>query len=152
MGVLPAVVRRWVWSRNLVNDEALAHWGLFCQIKQNSVISIYFETSRLFINTFLTPARPRPTTLLPPRSNGKPEEATAVYKLLMMGKRMPETCWAVFERRGTNLRDWCIWLDNLFECMMMHGLTNPKFGNVYIRNTNRKSSRATLNYGICSPV
>ena len=36
--------------------------------------------------------RPRPTTLLPPRSNGKPEKATAVYKLLMMGKRMPETC------------------------------------------------------------
>jgi len=25
-------------------------------------------------------------------SNGKPEAATAVYKLLMMGKRMPETC------------------------------------------------------------
>jgi hypothetical protein len=23
---------------------------------------------------------------------GKPEAATAVYKLLMMGKRMPETC------------------------------------------------------------
>jgi hypothetical protein len=36
--------------------------------------------------------RPRPTTLLPPRSNGKPEAATAVYKLLMMGMRMPETC------------------------------------------------------------
>jgi hypothetical protein len=32
------------------------------------------------------------TTKLPPRSNGKPEAATAVYKLLMMGKRMPETC------------------------------------------------------------
>jgi len=32
-----------------------------------------------------------PTTLLPPRSNGKPEAATAVYKLLMMGKRIPET-------------------------------------------------------------
>jgi len=28
--------------------------------------------------------RPRPTTLLPPRSNGKPEAATAVDKLLMM--------------------------------------------------------------------
>jgi len=38
------------------------------------------------------PDRPRPTTLLPPRSNGKPEAATAVYKLLMMGMRMPETC------------------------------------------------------------
>jgi len=38
------------------------------------------------------PDRPRPTTLLPPRSNGQPEAATAVYKLLMMGKRMPKTC------------------------------------------------------------
>jgi hypothetical protein len=28
----------------------------------------------------------------PPRSNGKPELATAIYKLLMMGKKMPETC------------------------------------------------------------
>jgi hypothetical protein len=27
-----------------------------------------------------------------PRSNGKPEAATAVDGLLMMGKRMPETC------------------------------------------------------------
>jgi hypothetical protein len=32
--------------------------------------------------------RPRPT----PRSNGKPDAATAVDKLLMMGMRMPETC------------------------------------------------------------
>jgi len=34
----------------------------------------------------------RPTALLPPRSNGKPEAASAVYKLLMMSMRMPETC------------------------------------------------------------
>jgi hypothetical protein len=45
------------------------------------------------------------TALLPPHSNGKPEAATAVYKHLIMGKRMPETCWAVFERRAINLRD-----------------------------------------------
>jgi len=38
------------------------------------------------------PDRPRPTTMLPPRSNGKPEAATAADKLLMMGKRIPETC------------------------------------------------------------
>jgi len=38
------------------------------------------------------PDRPRPTALLPPRSNGKPEAATAVDKLLMMGMRMSETC------------------------------------------------------------
>jgi len=51
------------------------------------------------------PDRPRPTTLLPPRSNGKPEAATAVYKLLMMGMRMPKTCRAVFKRQAINLRD-----------------------------------------------
>jgi len=37
------------------------------------------------------PARPRPTALLPPRSNGKPRASTAVAEL-MMGTRMPETC------------------------------------------------------------
>jgi hypothetical protein len=38
-------------------------------------------------------ARPRLTKLLPPRSYGKPEAAAAaVVKLLMMVKRMPETC------------------------------------------------------------
>jgi hypothetical protein len=36
--------------------------------------------------------RPRLTALLPPRSYGKPEAAAAVDRLLMMGKRMPETC------------------------------------------------------------
>jgi len=39
------------------------------------------------------PDRPRPTTLLPPCSNGKPEAATAVVdKLLIRGMKMPETC------------------------------------------------------------
>jgi len=33
-----------------------------------------------------------PTALLPPSSNGKPEAATAIIELLMMGMRMPETC------------------------------------------------------------
>jgi hypothetical protein len=27
-GVLPTVMSRCVWSRNLVNEEAMAHWGL----------------------------------------------------------------------------------------------------------------------------
>jgi hypothetical protein len=38
------------------------------------------------------PDRPRLTALLPPRSNGKPEAASAVDRLLMVGMRMPETC------------------------------------------------------------
>jgi hypothetical protein len=32
------------------------------------------------------------TALLSPRSNGKPEAATAVIELMMMGMRIPETC------------------------------------------------------------
>ena len=50
-------------------------------------------------------------------SNGKLEAATAVNKLVMMGIRMPETCWALFKRQAINLRDWCIWLVDLFEYM-----------------------------------
>jgi hypothetical protein len=38
------------------------------------------------------PTQPRPTALLPPRSNGKPEAATAVVEFLMMSVRMLETC------------------------------------------------------------
>jgi hypothetical protein len=38
------------------------------------------------------PDRPRPTALLSPRSDGKPEAATAVAELLMMGMMMPQTC------------------------------------------------------------
>jgi len=68
------------------------------------------------------PDRPRPTALLPPSSDGKPEAATAVIELLMMGMRMPETCWAVFKRQAINLRNYCVWLVDSFECMMMHGL------------------------------
>jgi len=34
------------------------------------------------------PARPRTTALLPPRTDGKPEAATAVDKLLIMGVRI----------------------------------------------------------------
>jgi hypothetical protein len=42
---------------------------------------------------FPQPDRPRPTALLPPRSYGKPEAAAAaVDRLLMMDKKMPETC------------------------------------------------------------
>ena len=56
----------------------------------------------------------------------KPETATAVVELLMMGVRTPETCWAVNKRQVINWRNfassWLIYLN----CMIMHGLTNFK--------------------------
>jgi hypothetical protein len=42
----------------------------------------------------------------------------------------PRTLWAVFKRQAINLRDWCIWLIDLFEYMMIHELTNPKSNSV----------------------
>jgi hypothetical protein len=40
----------------------------------------------------------------------KPETATAVLELLMMGGIMPETCWAVNKCQDNKLKNCCIWL------------------------------------------
>ena len=45
----------------------------------------------------------------------KPEAATAVVELLMMGRRMPETCWAVNKLQVINWRNCGINLIDLFE-------------------------------------
>jgi hypothetical protein len=45
----------------------------------------------------------------------KPETATAIVELLMMGVRTPEKCSAVHKRQVINLRNCCIWLVDLFE-------------------------------------
>jgi hypothetical protein len=45
----------------------------------------------------------------------KPEAATAVVELLMMGVRMSETYWVVHERQIINLGNCCIWLVDLLE-------------------------------------
>jgi hypothetical protein len=66
--------------------------------------------------------------------------ATAVIELLMMGGRTPETCWTVNKRQDNELENCCIWLAIYFNCMMMHGLTNPKFLSVI--STLLKLSRA----------
>ena len=38
-GVRPAVVRGWMWSRNLVIEEDLAHWGLLSQKREKKEAS-----------------------------------------------------------------------------------------------------------------
>jgi hypothetical protein len=40
----------------------------------------------------------------------KPEAATAVIELLMMGGRTPETCWVVNKRQDNKLENCCNWL------------------------------------------
>jgi len=61
-GVLPTVVRRCVWSRNLVNEEAPAHWGLsrlHPKSSENYTIFIahisrfYFEFQKTFLQRII---------------------------------------------------------------------------------------------------
>jgi len=56
----------------------------------------------------------------------KPEAATAVIELLMMGGKTPETRWAVNKCQDNKLENCCIWLVIYLNCTMMHGLTNLK--------------------------
>jgi len=67
----------------------LLHMALFRTIPFE--LSKIDEELNLFENIKL-PARPRPTTLLPPRSNGKTRDCECSCKLLMMGEEAPETC------------------------------------------------------------
>jgi hypothetical protein len=73
------------------------------------------------------PARPRTQHGCHHDTKVKPEAATAVIELLMMGGKTPETCWAVNKRYDNKLKNCCIRLVVYLNCTMMHGLTNLKF-------------------------
>jgi len=55
-------------------------------------------------------ARPRTQHDCQHDTKVKPEAATAVVGLLMMGGRTPETCWAVNKRQDNKLKNCCMWL------------------------------------------
>ena len=61
----------------------------------------------------------------------KPEAATAVIELLMMGGKTPETYVAVNERQDNKLENCCIRLVIYLNCTMMHGLTNLKWKHTF---------------------
>jgi len=57
------------------------------------------------------PAGPTTSTArLSPQYECKPEAATAVIELLMIGGKTPETCWAVSKRQDNKLKNFCIGL------------------------------------------
>jgi hypothetical protein len=73
------------------------------------------------------PARPRTQHDYHYDRKVKPEAATAVIELLMMGGKTLENCWAVNKRQDNKLKNCCIGLVIYLHCTMMHGLTNLKF-------------------------
>jgi hypothetical protein len=73
------------------------------------------------------PARPRTKNDCHHDTKVKPEAATAVIELLMMGGKASETCWAVIKRQDNKLKNWFIRLVIYLNYTMMHGVTNHKF-------------------------
>jgi hypothetical protein len=54
------------------------------------------------------PAQPRTQHKYHHKTKVKPEAATAVIELLMMGGKTPETCWAVNRCQDNKLKNCCI--------------------------------------------
>jgi len=97
--------------------------------RQPLVLSSYRGDSRavFVVRPVGRPARPRTQRGYHHDTKVKPEAAAAVIKLLMMGGKTPETCWAVNKRQDNKLKNCCIRLVIYFNCTMMHRLTNLKF-------------------------
>jgi len=72
------------------------------------------------------PARPRTQHDCHHDTKVKPEATTAVFELLKMGGKTPETCWAINKRQDNELKNCYTWLVIYLNCTMMHGL---KFKN-----------------------
>jgi hypothetical protein len=78
-------------------------------------------------DVYLQPARPRTQSGYHHDTKLKPEAATQVVELLMMGGRTPETCWAVNKRQDNKLENFCVWLVIYLNCTIVHGLITLKF-------------------------
>ena len=64
------------------------------------------------------PARPRTQHDYHHDTKVKPEAATAVIELLMMGGKTTERCWAVNKRQDNKLENCCIWLLIYLNCTL----------------------------------
>jgi hypothetical protein len=73
----------------------------------------------------------------------KPEAATAVIELLMMGGKTPETCWTVNKRQDNKLKNCCIrlviylnWIFVLVNKITLHGTVVAERNNLYYKKRN----------------
>ena len=87
------------------------------------------------------PARPRTQHGYHHDTKVKPEAATAVVELLMMGGKTPETCWAVNKHHDNKLKNCCIRLVIYLNCTMTHGLTNLKFTQLIRKRSSEEFSK-----------
>jgi len=106
------------WAVNKRQDNKLKNCCIWLVIYLNWTESIWFLVGirkRCLRNTKGCPpsswsARPRRQHDCHHDTKVKPEAATAVFELLMMGGKAPGTCWAVNKRQDNKLENCCIWL------------------------------------------
>ena len=82
----------------------------------------------------------------------KPEAATAVIELLMMGGKTAETCWAVNKRQDNRLKSCCIWLviylnwiTHIYNGSQIFILLNFTFSPLWRQLIRRDSCRSASN-------
>ena len=82
--------------------------GVFPSIIRSSMIAVA-ASGFTFVSWWPT-AQPPTQHECHHNTRVKPEAATAVIELLMMGGKMPKTCWAVHKCQDNKLENCCIWL------------------------------------------
>jgi hypothetical protein len=99
------------------SSTCFGHPHAYHQEVNNCSSSLWFYRWSVVVAVLLVLVRPVGQHCYHHTPMVKPEAATAVVDLLMMGVRMPETCWAVCTSKlqTINLRNFCIWLVHLFE-------------------------------------
>ena len=102
--------------------SSLLSWCLFTAQRVSGVFPPIIGSSLIAVA-----ARPQTQHYCHHDMKVKPEAATAVIELPMMGGKTPETRWAVNKRQDNKLENGCNRLVIYLNCTMMHGLTNLKF-------------------------
>jgi len=123
-----------IWTKYLKHNTPLTFWHRSFTFNSNKSptwrnnFSVYYPDVCLQLNMFRAfSARPRTQHDCRHDTKVKPEAATAIIELLIMGGKTPETCWAVNRLQDNKLKNCCIRLVIYLICTMMHGLTNLKF-------------------------
>jgi len=109
LGVFPPIIRRWLWFYlGIVVTIALCSWSG-------------------------RPARPRTQHDYHHDTKVRSEAVTAIIELLMMGGKIPETCWAVNKRQDIKLENCCIRLVIYLNCFCMISAKFKATGQISIQ-------------------
>ena len=101
------IILTFIYSSTCFGRSPTHYQELDCSSSPLVLPSYRGDSSVVFV---VGPAWPRTQHGYHHDTKVKPEAANAVVELLIMGEKMPETCWAVNKRQDNKLENCCIWL------------------------------------------